>query len=262
MSQNVPQISERKRLANRQNARKSTGPRTDEGKARSSKNAITHGVFCQGVVIVKEDEPLFKALRKEFIRDLKPQRHIELQMVDKIVECTWKQRRLRITESAEYELELREHLREAGQTWEEEMARNDQPDYCAPVAMSRMIEREEGNLEHYTRLDQRLQNMIHRCLKELRTLRESAAETAALPDSPFEETVEEVPCKWGSSVDGVADAVSPDPESPTTPTEESIDAPPTSSDTETQNEPTVGRRFDADVTCDPAFQEEIAVMRR
>ena len=112
MSQNVPQISERKRLANQQNAQKSTGPRTAEGKARSSKNAITHGVFCQGVVIVKEDEPLFKALRREFIRDLKPQCHIELLMVDKIVECTWKQRRLRITESAEYELELREHLRE------------------------------------------------------------------------------------------------------------------------------------------------------
>ena len=37
--------SEAKLQANRQNARNSTGPRTTEGKARSSKNALKHG-FC------------------------------------------------------------------------------------------------------------------------------------------------------------------------------------------------------------------------
>jgi hypothetical protein len=67
--------------------------------------------------------------------------------------------------------------------------------------MTRMLARDEANLEHYSRLDQRLQNMIHRCLKELRTLQESAAETAALPNSPFEETVDEVEYKWATGWD-------------------------------------------------------------
>jgi hypothetical protein len=212
MPRNVLKVSEKKRLANQRNAQKSTGPKTTEGKKRSKLNAVTHGVFCQEIILVKEDEPLYKELRRTFIRDLKPQRMIEMQMVDKIVECTWKQRRLRVSEATQYEIELREELKEKGTTWEEEMARKDPADYCAPVAMTRMLQRDEANLEHYSRLDQRLQNMIHRCLKELRTLQESAAETADLPDSPFEETVDKVEYKWPTGwkqtpVDGVADPV-------------------------------------------------------
>ncbi len=37
--------------ANRENAKSSTGPRTVEGKARSSKNAETHGLFAREVII-------------------------------------------------------------------------------------------------------------------------------------------------------------------------------------------------------------------
>jgi hypothetical protein len=201
MPRKISKVSEKKRLANQRNAHKSTGPKTAEGKKRSKLNAVTHGVFCQEIILMKEDQPLYKDLRRQFIRDLKPQRMIEMQMVDKIVECTWKQRRLRVSEATQYELELRDELADKGTTWEAEMARNDPADYCAPVAMTRMLARDEANLEHYSRLDQRLQNMIHRCLKELRTLQESAAETAALPDSPFEETVDEVEYKWATGWD-------------------------------------------------------------
>jgi hypothetical protein len=39
-------VSERKLAANRENAKKSTGPRSESGKARSSQNAFKHGVFA------------------------------------------------------------------------------------------------------------------------------------------------------------------------------------------------------------------------
>jgi hypothetical protein len=48
-------VSSRKRAANRANARKSTGPRTPEGKARSSRNAISHGIYCQNLLLPGED---------------------------------------------------------------------------------------------------------------------------------------------------------------------------------------------------------------
>ena len=41
--------------ANRNNARKSTGPRTDEGKTRSAKNALKHGLLGRDTVLPGED---------------------------------------------------------------------------------------------------------------------------------------------------------------------------------------------------------------
>jgi len=193
MPRRTSQVSERKRLANQRNAKKSTGPRTPAGKKRSSMNAVTHGLFCQEVCVLKEERPLFIELRREFIRDLKPQRLLELSLVDKMIDCQWRLRRLRITESTVYEGELREHLKEEGESFVEEMRRNDQPDYCAMQAMMGLMR--DGKLEKYSRLEQRWQNMFHRCLKELREVRKDRAVIDALPESPFEKTVDDV--KYG-----------------------------------------------------------------
>ncbi len=166
-------ISEKKRLANQRNAKKSTGPRTLKGKKRSSMNAITHGVFCQEVCILKEDRPLFVELRREFIGTLKPQNLLELSFVDAIIETHWKLRRMRITEALAHEHELREHLKEEKKDFDKEMQSKSDPDYCAVVAAMNMMDREPDNLEKYTRLQQRLQSMVHRNLKELRLFREN-----------------------------------------------------------------------------------------
>ncbi len=40
-------VSERKAAANRANAQRSTGPRTPDGKARSSLNALRHGILAK-----------------------------------------------------------------------------------------------------------------------------------------------------------------------------------------------------------------------
>ena len=44
-------------LANRLNALKSTGPRTHRGKARSRKNATTHGLLAREIVLASPDGP-------------------------------------------------------------------------------------------------------------------------------------------------------------------------------------------------------------
>ena len=47
--------TEKQLRANRKNAKKSTGPNTPEGKARSSKNALKHGLLARDAVLPGED---------------------------------------------------------------------------------------------------------------------------------------------------------------------------------------------------------------
>jgi hypothetical protein len=293
MRRRTSSVSQKKRLANQRNAKKSTGPKTAAGKKRSSQNAVTHGVFCQEISFLKEDRPLMIELRREFIRSLKPQTVLELSFVDAIVENHWKLRRLRISESVAHELELRDYLKEEGKDFETEMKTKSDPDYCAVVAAICMMQRDPDNLEKYTRLQQRLQNMIHRNLKELRLLRENQKELDALPPSPFEATVDQV--KYGIE-DGkaleeiyarpqpaqeviVAKAEAETPDDSAERSETDSDARPsplpspfqgegtnaTANDAprKIENEPTEFRNYDGDTTCDPSWAVKSApVVRR
>jgi hypothetical protein len=79
--------------ANRRNAQHSTGPRTPEGKAASSMNALKTGIDAQSSVIPGEDSAALAALAERFYQDCQPQTAIESALVDNIVRETWLLRR-------------------------------------------------------------------------------------------------------------------------------------------------------------------------
>ena len=81
-------VSARKRRANRRNAQKSTGPRTPQGKATSSRNAITHGIFCRDLLLKGEYPDLFLITRDGFLDALKPQDAAQLALVAACAICT------------------------------------------------------------------------------------------------------------------------------------------------------------------------------
>jgi len=54
--------------ANRRNARKSTGPTTEEGKQRSRRNAICHGLTAETVIGALEDAEDYKASKRPSLR--------------------------------------------------------------------------------------------------------------------------------------------------------------------------------------------------
>ncbi len=97
-------ITEKQLLANRQNAQKSTGPRTDTGKRRSSQNAITHGLRAQDNVIdsphLKESPDEYENLIASLIDELNPDGAFQTQLVHKIANCLWRQRRAVHAETA------------------------------------------------------------------------------------------------------------------------------------------------------------------
>jgi len=76
-------ISERKLAANRANAQLSTGPRTPEGKARSSRNALKHGLLSSQILLEHESAEELEALREGLYEELQPIGALEETLVEK-----------------------------------------------------------------------------------------------------------------------------------------------------------------------------------
>jgi hypothetical protein len=83
--------------ANRKNAKRSTGPRTERGKSIARFNAVTLGLFAKHVVIPICDgykpERDFKSLLDGLHQEFKPVGFYEEWLVVKIAECMWRLRR-------------------------------------------------------------------------------------------------------------------------------------------------------------------------
>ena len=78
--------------ANRQNAQKSTGPKTDEGKAAVSQNAVKHGIFAQSV-IYGENEGDYEAFHSKMFAEIDPVGAVELMLAERAVNLSWRLRR-------------------------------------------------------------------------------------------------------------------------------------------------------------------------
>lgn len=89
---------------NKKNARKSTGPKSAQGKATVAMNAISHGVLSQKLFLAGEDPAEFAALLDDLSRALRPIGTLEQVLVEKIAVALWKQRRLVTAETASIEL--------------------------------------------------------------------------------------------------------------------------------------------------------------
>jgi hypothetical protein len=104
--------SEKKIEANRQNAQKSTGPRTPEGKATSSRNALRHGLLAQQVLVPGEDGEALRELAEGLRTELQPVGELENLLVEQIIATHWRLRRLGRVEVGIFVAENREELAE------------------------------------------------------------------------------------------------------------------------------------------------------
>ena len=84
-------MTSRKKIeANRRNAKKSTGPKTEEGKAKSSMNALKHGLTSQRVWLNEEEEKDFREFRRGLLDELMPMGSLETQFVCRIAAQMWR----------------------------------------------------------------------------------------------------------------------------------------------------------------------------
>ncbi len=79
--------------ANRRNAKKSTGPRTHQGKAIVSKNAVKHGLWARQNVISTESQADFNLHRDQALKELAPESPMESILANRIVILSWRLQR-------------------------------------------------------------------------------------------------------------------------------------------------------------------------
>ncbi len=96
---------EKRRLGNRRNARRSTGPRTPEGKAAVRWNALKHGLLVRETLVKrgdgKENEQEFARLVSALEEDLNPVGSLEAMLVEFIATSYYRRGRVLRYEVAE-----------------------------------------------------------------------------------------------------------------------------------------------------------------
>ena len=95
-------ISPAQLAANRANARFSTGPRTEAGKANSSKNAVKSALTGRTVLLPTDDVEEYARWVAELQQQYKPVGLAECQLVQTIVDCHWRLNRIQELEYALY----------------------------------------------------------------------------------------------------------------------------------------------------------------
>src|SRR6516164_6263928 len=92
--------TERQIAANRLNAQRCTGPKTPEGKAAVSRNAVTHGLRSYSGLLPGEKLEAFADLRARVFAELAPDSAIEIELAERIASLLWRLRRVPAFEAA------------------------------------------------------------------------------------------------------------------------------------------------------------------
>ena len=169
--------SEAKLTANRLNAKKSTGPRTLEGKAVVAQNALKHGLLARQDLITGEDPQEFALCRDELLAELAPAGRMEAILAERIVSLAWRLKRAQRLQNQLFDYLLAKDLdlmlggfldRVTPKDIERMMG---DPKTDPHVAMGRVLAADySGNqvLDRMTLNERRIEGSLYRTMGELR----------------------------------------------------------------------------------------------
>jgi hypothetical protein len=92
--------------ANRLNALKSTGPRTEEGKRISRRNAFRHGLTAETVIDGVEDGEDYRGFEAAIIADYDAETAVERELVLRIASLLWRLRRIIAIETDLFKIQV------------------------------------------------------------------------------------------------------------------------------------------------------------
>jgi hypothetical protein len=148
----------------RQNGAKSHGPVTAEGQARSSQNALRHGLTAAVVVLPYENREEYNQLLKHYIHDFRPANQSQQDLVEKMVATRWRFNRLVAVENRLFEQELARNI----EAVDKEFTGFDDTGKMA-FALDKMVNTSKTPA-HLLRYESQLNRTYDRALKQLKDL--------------------------------------------------------------------------------------------
>jgi len=162
-------------LANKANAQLSTGPRTAEGLAKSSLNAVKTALTGRTVLLPTDDANEYSQFVAGFIKDLQPAGTAECELVQNIADAFWRLRRIRALEFAVY---AHGHAQ-----FKDEF--NDYPEDVRPHMIALQTDMVyDKQLRNYHRQEARIDRQRNKDMAELRRLQQERSSGASIEEEP------------------------------------------------------------------------------
>jgi hypothetical protein len=167
--------------ASRINGAKSRGPVTPEGKQISSRNAETHGLLANTLVLKGESRDSFFELVAELLEEHRPQTPTEYALVQMMIAARWRQMRIWGMETAGLDHEID---RQAAQCSTAEYNATDNVTRAAKAF--RTLGDDSRSLDLYSRYDARYERQFQRALRSLQNLVDRRLSLTPVPTSDAE----------------------------------------------------------------------------
>ena len=101
LAKQAPKMSLTAKIAaNRENALKSTGPKTERGKTKSRLNALKYGIYATTPLLPGEDEDAYREIVKSNLKHFAPLGPVENLLVSQITSEQWRLERIQRAEIA------------------------------------------------------------------------------------------------------------------------------------------------------------------
>jgi hypothetical protein len=155
------QPSDARLRANRRNAQKSTGPKTEAGKQRSALNATRHGILSQVIHLPEEEMKSYDEFTERYVASLQPIGAVETELANA---CADLQFRLHRLAAAEHNLFAIGHD-EQGERWN-----TGHPESHAALTMAETLRQSANPLALLTLYEGRLNRRFLQTLKQLRDI--------------------------------------------------------------------------------------------
>jgi len=159
--------------ANHQNAQKSTGPKTDEGKAAVSQNAVKHGLFAESV-IKGENEADYEAFHHRMVAEIKPVGPMEILLTERIVSLWWRLERAERIQNQAIDVMIERDepspLQKSLQHWMPKDIGTDTRGAGPELVLGRAIIKDYSNsrvLDRMMLYERRIENSLHKTMREL-----------------------------------------------------------------------------------------------